>query len=284
MFSDFFSTYGPSVIGGALFLAAAWIIAYFADKITERLLAKGAYFNPSIVTVTARIVRYSIFILSAIVVLEELGVEVATLIAALGIFGFAIAIGLRTTSTNFFTGIMLFVLEPYKVGDFIEGERVEGVVESISLFHTVVVTKDGVYVAIPNAAMWARSVQNFSRPRPICVEIDVTVKPGQPFGELKTVVTDTLKAESLVFHDFKPLIRVTDSKIKSKTIGVAFWSDVGHEREVRKLVSDALRVNLSAAGASVIKIGAKRKLKPKKKNATPVSTPPAAPAADEEGA
>lgn len=278
MFNDLFSEYGATVLGGALFLAAAWVFGWWADKILGQMLRKQGKIDPSSASLMARFVRFSILVFAGIVVLQELGVEVASLIAALGIFGFAIAIGLRTTSTNFFTGIMLIALKPYKVGDFIEGERVEGVVESVNLFHTVVITKDGVYVAVPNAAMWARSVSNFSRIRPRCIEIDVTVEHGVPFGELRGLTDDVLKAESMVSAGFEPLIRIIDVKVKTMTIRAAFWCDAEHEHGVRDHVSDTLRTSLTAAGAVVKKISSARKTTPKKKVA-----PPTAPPSDGEG-
>jgi len=275
MFDDLFSAYGPTVLGGALFLAAAWVFAYWADKFVNKMLLKRVNLDPSSASLTASIVRFSILVLAGIAVLQELGVEVASLIAALGIFGFAIAIGLRTTSTNFFTGIMLITLKPYTVGDYIEGERVEGVVESINLFRTVVITRDGVYVAVPNAAMWARSVSNFSQSRPRCVEIDIAVERGTPFGELRVLIDKTLKAEAMVFDGFEPLIRIADVKIKSMTIRAAFWCDAEHERDARKRVSDTLRATLTAAGAVVRRIAPAKKPTPKKKPIKPEAPPPA---------
>jgi small-conductance mechanosensitive channel len=63
-------------------------------------------------------------------------------------------------------GIVILVLRPYQAGEYVDGERVEGIIESVSVFHTVVVTTEGVSAAIPNAAMWSRSILNLSRHRP----------------------------------------------------------------------------------------------------------------------
>lgn len=279
MFEHYFVNLGPSVVAGAVFVAVAWACAHWGAKAVTRLLRKRVNIDPSVAALMTRVLSTSLLVLAGIAVLEELGIEVASLIAALGIFGFAIAIGLRTTSTNFFTGVMLFVLKPYWIGDYIEGERVEGIVESMSLFHTVVITKDGVYVAVPNAAMWARSVRNFSRSRPRCIEVDITVERGTPFGHLQKLIYDTLMAEALVSNVLEPLITIVDVKANTMTIRAAFWCDAEHEREGRKRVSDASRASLTSAGAVVRRIAAARKKAPKKMTDKPASAPPA----DEEG-
>lgn len=265
MFSDFFSTYGPTVFGGALFLAFAWLSALWVERLVTRVLRNQADLDPAAVTLMVRFLRVSIVVLAGIAVLDELGIEIASLIAALGIFGFAIAIGLRTTSTNFFTGAMLYILKPYTVGDFIEGERVEGVVESMSYFHTVVVTKDGIYVAVPNAAMWARSIRNLSRARPRCVELDIVVQRGLAFAELQSVIERTLAAETRLHTEFGSLIGIRDVMVKTITIQAAFWCEAEHQRDLRVGVSEALRESLAAAGARVTRITETKKKILKKK-------------------
>ncbi|NQV84776.1 MAG: mechanosensitive ion channel family protein, partial [Rhodospirillales bacterium] len=127
--------------------------------------------------------------------------------------------------------------------------------------------------AVPNAAMWARSVSNFSRSRPRCVEIDIAVERGTPFGELRVLIDDTLKAEALVFPGFGPLIKIVDVKIKSMTIRAAFWCDAEHVQGARKRVSDELRATLTAAGAVVKRIAPARKT-PAKKKPIKSETPP----------
>lgn len=268
------TNYGPVVIGGALFLSIAWFFALWVGRILGHFLSRRANLEPAYATLIAQIARYSILVLAGIAVLQELGVEIASLIAALGIFGFALAIGLRTTSTNFFTGIMLFILKPYSVGDYIKGERVEGIVESMSLFHTVVVTDDGVFVAIPNAALWARSIENFSRSRPRGVELDISVARTKPFAELRSLIDETLRADALVVAAFAPLVRVVEVKSKAMKIRAVFWCEAEHEWEVRNRTSAALRAALTAAGVAVTRIGPTRKKAPKKKTEQSAPPPP----------
>lgn len=276
MFADLLKSYATPVLGGALFLTVAWVFAYWTDKFISRSLLKRAQIDPSFTSLIGRVIRYSVIGLAIIAVLDELGVEIASLVAALGIFGFAIAIGLRTTTNNFFTGVMLLILEPYKKGEYIEGERVEGVVETINLFHTVVATKDGVFVAVPNGAMWARSVRNFSRPRPHCVETDVVVEHQQPFEIVKPLIEAALTAEVKTIEGFTPLIRIIAVTNTTMKIRVSFWCAAEHEYELRKSASAAMRERLTAGGSTVRRIGAPRTTRPKKKLAAP------APSGDDE--
>lgn len=268
MIETYLENYGASVVGGALFLAAAWFFAIWLDRGIRHLLIARAGVDSGMATVLARTIRISIWVLAGVAVLEELGVEVASLIAALGIFGFAIAIGLRTTANNFFTGVMLFILRPYKVGDYIDGERVEGVVESMSLFHTVLVTDDGTYVAVPNGAMWSRSVKNFSRPRPRRIEIEAVVDRAKPFEEYGTLIDKALRDEEALVAEFPPLVLIADVSEDSLTVRISAWCDVQNAWDARQRLSASLRDILTAAGVVVRSVGSPKRTKKKKKKSS----------------
>ena len=140
------------------------------------------------------------------------------------------------------------------------------------MFHTVVVTKDGVYVAVPNGPMWAKSVRNFSRTRPSCVEIDINVNRALSFKELRPLIAETIKAETMVSDGFNPLITIELVKIESMNMRALFWCEPENEQDARVQVIEKLREKLTAAGCEVIKIGLTQKKKKTKKK--PDTSPP----------
>jgi small conductance mechanosensitive channel len=265
------STYGASVLGSFLFLIAAWVFARLADKLIRRVMRDRTEVDPSYVGVIARITRIIIIALAWIAVLEELGVEIASLIAALGIFGFAIALGLRTPLANFFTGMMIYLLKPYDVGDHIEGERVDGSVESIGAFHTVVVTPDGIHVSVPNSAMWARSIKNFSRPRPFRVDLTLTVGRELHFAELASMIEKIVRADAVLFKDFPPEVRIVDTTEESLIIRVSAWCAAEEAWAFGDRLKAEISTAVAGAGATVKKIIATRKQprKPRRPKAPP---------------
>jgi small conductance mechanosensitive channel len=275
MIEAYLKSYGPSVIGGAIFLVAAWLFAIWADRALRYLLVQRLKVDPAVGAVASRTARISIIVLAVIAVLDELGVEIASLIAALGIFGFAIAIGLRTTSTNFFTGLTILVLKPYRIGEYIDGERVEGVVESISVFHTVLVSPEGVYIAVPNGAMWARSVKNFSRPRPRRLELDITLARSKPFEEFSSVIEETLRADTGLHADFPPLLRVGTVTEKELKLNVTVWCSPARVMDAKERLSASLRSALTAVGVEVLSIRTPRKPRARKPKVTEETAPPA---------
>ncbi|HUT49938.1 MAG TPA: mechanosensitive ion channel family protein [Alphaproteobacteria bacterium] len=251
--------YGASVFGSVIFLFGVWIFAFLFARLLRRVLSDHTELDPSYIAVIARTVRIVIMTLAGIAVLEELGVEIASLIAALGIFGFAIALGLRTPLANFFTGMMIYILKPYDDGDHIEGERVEGSVESIGAFHTVVVTPDGTHVSVPNSAMWARSIKNFSRPRPFRVDLTLTAGRELPFAELAVMIEKIVRADAVLYKDFPPEIRIVDTTEQALIIRVSAWCAAEEAWAFGDRLKAQIGAAMAAAGATVKKMIVSRK-------------------------
>ncbi len=267
MLQTFFANYGYPILWGGTVILAAWFLAKWACALSGKWLVQTKHFDATTAPIAAQVIRFSIIVIVSLVVLDQIGVDMGTLIAALSIFGFAIAIGMRPTSTSFFTGIMLIVLKPYKIGDYIEGERVTGLVESLHVFHTVVVTAEGTYVSVPNGAMWSKSVKNHSRVRPVRVELDIVVEDQLPFREVGAVIDGVLRADPNRKSGFGTHIAITATKDNTMTIQAADWCDAEYAAKIRTRLTEKLRDAIMAAGATVISIEAPKKETPKKKKA-----------------
>jgi len=255
----FVAEYGTHIVGGLLFLLVAWLVARFVDRLLRRVVAQRTELEESSVALIARTARFAIMGIASIAVLQELGVDVASLIAALGIFGFAIALGLRTSLANFFTGMMIYVLKPYSVGEHIEGERVDGAVERIGAFHTVVVTGDGTYAAVPNSAMWARSIKNFSRPRPFRVDLTLTVGRELPFAEIVPMIEKIVHDDAVLYRAFQPEVRIVDTTAAALIIQVSAWCAAEEAWAFGDRLKTEFGGALTEAGATIKKIIVTRK-------------------------
>ena len=114
----------------------------------------------------ASLARYAILILTLLLVVQQFGVQTTSLIAVLGAAGLAIGLALQGTLSNVASGVMLLVLRPFRVGHFVEiaGGK-QGTVREIGLFTTLMITRDGVYVSIPNSAVFGATIINYTRER-----------------------------------------------------------------------------------------------------------------------
>ena len=155
--------YSFSIVGAIILLIAGYIVAGIAERWAYAGLGKFHGFDETLRRFFSKAARYAILILVGITVLAQFGVQTASIIAALGAAGLAIGLALQGTLQNIAAGIMLLVLKPFRVGEYVEAGDVAGTIEEIGLFATQVKRIDGLFVLAPNSELWNTPVTNYTR-------------------------------------------------------------------------------------------------------------------------
>ncbi|MDP2733697.1 MAG: mechanosensitive ion channel, partial [Hoeflea sp.] len=156
-------TYAFSVIGAILILIVGWTISRLLGGWVRRLLSRTHRIDPTVIGFFSIFVRYAVLMVVIIMVLGQFGVQTASIITALGAAGLAIGLALQGTLQNIAAGIMLLVLRPFRVGEYIDAGGISGTIVEIGLFATEMKTLDGVYRMAPNSQLWNVPVTNYSR-------------------------------------------------------------------------------------------------------------------------
>ncbi len=151
----------------ALIISATWIfwrvVQWFLHRVRNRALARGHAGTGSLMLLGARILKAVIFCVGVLAVLGNLGFNMSTALAGLGIGGLAIGFGAQKTIENLFGGVSVLGDEVFRVGDVCRfGDRT-GVVEDIGLRSTRIRTDERTLVAIPNGTVATINLENLSR-------------------------------------------------------------------------------------------------------------------------
>lgn len=155
--------YSFSIIGALLLLCIGWWLAALLSRWTYAGLLRVRGIDETLARFFANVVRYGALILVFVTVLGQFGVQTASIIAALGAAGLAIGLALQGTLQNIAAGIMLLVLRPFRVGEYIDTGNISGTIVEIGLFATELRTPDGLYRLAPNSTLWNVPITNFSR-------------------------------------------------------------------------------------------------------------------------
>ena len=131
--------------------------------------------DKTLIPILASIIRYAGFIITLVVALGQFGVQTTSIIAVLGAAGLAIGLALQGTLSNVASGIMLLLLRPFSVGDWIETNGISGTVREIGLFSTQIDTFENVFVSVPNSSIWSSTIVNNSRHDIRRMDIDIGV-------------------------------------------------------------------------------------------------------------
>ncbi len=136
------------------------VLSLALDRFTK---STASQMDDHLVPLVKKILRIAIIVVTLIMIIQQWGYDVTSLIAGLGLGGLAFALAAQSTLANFFGSIMIFTDRPFAVGDWIKSEHGEGVVEEIGLRSTRVRTFSKSVISIPNADIASAPVENFSQ-------------------------------------------------------------------------------------------------------------------------
>ncbi len=157
---DQLASYALDAVGALVILLVGWWIAGRAQYLVRRALDRVPRIDDTLKPFLSSSVRYLVIVIAFVAVLAEFGVQTTSIIAVLGAAGLAIGLALQGTLQNIAAGIMLLVLRPFRVGEYIDAGGVSGTVDAINLFTTDMTTYDGIYRSVPNAELWNRNILN----------------------------------------------------------------------------------------------------------------------------
>ena len=145
------------------------------------------------------------------IVVQTLGVNVTSLIALFSAATLAIGMALSGTAQNFAGGVMILLMKPYRVGDFISAQGQSGTVREIKLFSTVITTGDNQTIYIPNNSIATAIIDNYSTSETRRVDWTIGISYGDDVDAARRALLDLLAADSRVLTDPAPVVWVAAS-------------------------------------------------------------------------
>ena len=152
---------------------------------------------------------------------------------------------------NFAAGILLIVFRPIKVGDFIEGAGVSGVVEKVSIFTTQLNTPDNKTVIIPNAQLTAGNITNYTAKDTRRVDLVIGVSYSDDIDRVRELIKDELSKDDRILPDPAPMIVVAELADSSVNFAVRPWVKPEDYWSVYFDVTENLKKRFDAEGVSI---------------------------------
>ncbi len=156
-FSQLVTNQLPKIAGGLSIILLFWVFAVILRTIIARLLSSigGAMHIRKLISST---VYYTILIIGLLTGLNTMGVQMAPIIASLGLGGFALGFALKDVISNFLSGVLILIYRPFKEGDYLLVSGCEGKVAEINMRYTILSGENTTYM-IPNAALFTNPLQ-----------------------------------------------------------------------------------------------------------------------------
>ncbi len=180
--------------------------------------------DPSLIPFLHSMVISLLKIMLFVSVIQMVGIETTSFIALLGAAGLAIGLALSGTLQNFAGGVVLLLLKPFKVGDFVEAQGHSGTVNAIQIFFTVLKTPDNKTIILPNGALSTGSLINYSAEERRRVDFEFGVSYNSDIDHVKSVLKRLIDEEPRVITDPAPVIVLATLANSSINFKVRIWS------------------------------------------------------------
>jgi len=257
-FIEFWESHSGSVLAfagniavAAAILAVSIILSKGMSGLIKRTASKGPQYNEAVTSLLRAVVRYGVFLICGIMILNVFGINTASLLALLGAAGVAIGLALRDTLSNIAAGIILIVLGIYRKGDFIESGSFSGTVKDINIFTTILETPDGICVTSPNSGIWGGPVRNFTRNGKRRMELSVSIALTDSVDAAFQAAQNIIDAETRILKDPAPQIILQAVQDGLAKIAVRAWASVQDYWDVHWDLSKNLKAGIEAAGLHI---------------------------------
>jgi small conductance mechanosensitive channel len=242
--------FGLKIVAAILiFLIGRWVA-----RVLQGWLEKGmlkAHVDPVLVTFTTNLAYAALIIFVALAALGQLGVQTTSFIAVLGAAGLAVGLALQGSLSNFAAGVLMIIFRPFKLGDYIDGGGVSGVVKAIHIFTTTLTTPDNKRVIVPNSKIMGDNITNYSAEGIRRLDLTASISYGDSIDTAKTALLDMLNKDPRVLKDPAPVVGVLAMADSSINLAVRPWVKVEDYWPVFFDLNEAIKKRIEAEGLTI---------------------------------
>jgi small-conductance mechanosensitive channel len=182
-------------------------IVKFALKITKKTMErKDVEISVQKFVMSLATFAYNIFLI--IIIASVLGIGASSIVAIIGSAGLAVGLALQGSLSNLAGGVLILLLKPFKVGDYIISAGAEGTVQSIDIFYTRIATTDNKVVVIPNGTISNSNVTNTTKQDERMLVLDFTVGLNTDIAEVREKIMKLFEADDRILHDMNKCVVV----------------------------------------------------------------------------
>lgn len=209
------------ILALAIYFVGRWIVRRILRVIEVAMQHRNV--DASLRSFTRNTISAIFTLLLILIVVSTLGVNVTSLIAVASAATLAIGMALSGTAQNFAGGVMILLMKPYRIGDYISAQGQSGTVRDIKLFSTVVTTADNQTIYIPNNSIATAIIDNYSTAELRRVDWTVGISYGDDVDVARKAILSMLAADSRILPDPAPVVWVAALADSSVNLSIRAW-------------------------------------------------------------
>jgi len=236
----------------ALVIFAFFYLCYRLLRFVLARVTRRAGVEPTAATFLLMALKYVVLITGLVMALEELGLDVTTILEGIGIVGIALGFAAKDTLSNIIAGFFLFWDKPFVIGDLIEVSDEYGEVRDITLRSTRILTVDGKLISIPNSVIVNSKVRSYTMSPHLRLDIDVTIAVYEKIAAAREAILAIVRGDERLMTDPPPEVVVITLGDYYTKVELRVWlRDPRIHIPVREELREGIKNALDSAGITM---------------------------------
>lgn len=213
---------GTKIVASIIvFIVGRWVIGWirkFFDKflLRRRIEETVRSFLDSLINITLKVVLF-------LFIVNILGIQTTSFAAILAAAGLAVGMAMKDNLSNFAGGVMLLINKPFKVGDRIVAQGTDGVVQSIGILYTILLTGDNITIFIPNGPLSTGNITNYSAQKQRRIDLTFNINYGVDVDLVKSILLSVVRENKTIKDTPAPFVGVTDVSNGFINVTIRVW-------------------------------------------------------------
>jgi small conductance mechanosensitive channel len=231
---------GPILIGAIIILVVGHWLAKWITVLIRKALTKSEM-DVTLIRFLEKLIYYALLTMVVLAAADHVGIKTTSFLAILGAAGLAIGLALKDSLSNFASGVMLILFQPFRVGDAVTAGGVAGSVERIDIFNTVINTWDNQKVIVPNSKITADVITNINANPTRRIDLVIGISYDDDAEKAKSLLKELVQSDSRILADPEPKIALAEFADSSINIVVRPWVNTREYWDVRFDLMDKIK-------------------------------------------
>ena len=239
-----------NILTAGLTLVVCLLVIRVVMRLVNGLLA-NTNLEKRVQRLLANLLKYAMYVVSAVIVAQGLGVNMSSFVALLSVVSLGVALAAEDILGNFAGGLVIFSTHPFAIGDFVESSGTTGTVEEIDLHHTKLLSPDGYHIFVPNKDLAASRIINYTALGRRRVTVKVTASYDAPTETVMSALRTAVARTPDILTDPEPGYWLTDYGASSIEYTIFCWTKAPNYWTVLCGLNTALRPAFEEAGVEM---------------------------------
>lgn len=238
-----------------LFVVVLFFVGAQAIKIIRKLVKAAmekADADRSVITFVDSFIKIGLYVVLVFLLATNLGVDAASVVALLGSAGVAIGLAVQGSLSNFAGGVLILVLKPFKIGDYIiDNAGHEGTVHEVHIFYTTLLTADNKTVILPNGTLANNAITNVSTQTTRRIDVLVGISYDSDIRVAKDAIMKLMETNDKILFNGTSNVFVSELAASSVDLNVRCWVSSEDYWDVRSWLTENIKYTLEEVGVTI---------------------------------